>query len=148
MELIQIDTIKWVSTSYINTQLYSLPAAVFVDAETGVVYFNGMYPRYDANGRVMVIPKDQLPAIIARGRAQAAAAAADKASVFHGRLCGQSRHSGRGRNLLRQHQLLLGHNAAVGQVGCRDGDGLFVHTDTAIVLGVGVDVGDGYLQIR
>lgn len=68
MELIQIDTIKWASTSYITTQLYSLPAAVFVDAETGVVYFNGMYPRYDANGRVMVIPRDQLPAIIARGQ--------------------------------------------------------------------------------
>lgn len=65
MELIQIDTIKWTSTSYITTQIYSLPAAVFVDAETGVVYFNGMYPRYDANGRVMVIPRDQLPAIIA-----------------------------------------------------------------------------------
>ena len=78
MELIQIDTIKWTSTSYITTQIYSLPAAVFVDAETGVVYFNGMYPRYDANGRVMVIPRDQLPAIIARGRAQAAAASADK----------------------------------------------------------------------
>lgn len=75
MELIQIDTIKWVSTSYINTQLYSLPAAVFVDAETGVVYFNGMYPRYDANGRIMVIPKDQLPAIIAQAKARAADAA-------------------------------------------------------------------------
>lgn len=78
MEMIQIDTVKWISTSYINTQLYSLPAAVFVDAETGVVYFNGMYPRYDANGRVMVIPRDRLPAILARGRAQAAAAAADE----------------------------------------------------------------------
>lgn len=77
MELIQIDTIKWRSTSYINTQLYSLPAAVFVDAETGVVYFNGMYPRYDANGRVMVIPRDRLSAIIG-GKAQAAAAAADE----------------------------------------------------------------------
>lgn len=75
MELIQIDTIKWVSTSYINTQLYSLPTAVFVDAETGVVYFNGMYPRYDANGRVMVIPKDQLTAIIAQAKARAADAA-------------------------------------------------------------------------
>lgn len=83
MELIQIDTIKWTSTSYITTQIYSLPAAVFVDAETGVVYFNGMYPRYDANGRVMVIPRDQLPAIIARGRAQAAAAAADQGAKAH-----------------------------------------------------------------
>ena len=73
MELIQIDTIKWVSTSYINTQLYSLPAAVFVDAETGVVYFNGMYPRYDANGQVMVIPRDRLPGVIARARSQASA---------------------------------------------------------------------------
>lgn len=73
MELIQIDTIKWASTSYINTQLYSLPAAVFVDAETGVVYFNGMYPRYDANGQVMVIPRDRLPGVIARARTQASA---------------------------------------------------------------------------
>ena len=78
MELIQIDTIKWACTSSLSVQFYSLPAAVFVDAETGVVYCNGMYPRYDANGRVMVIPRDQLPAIIARGRAQAAAAAADE----------------------------------------------------------------------
>ena len=78
MELIQIDTIKWACTSSLSVQFYSLPAAVFVDAETGVVHFNGMYPRYDANGRVMVIPRDQLPAIIARGRAQAAAAAADE----------------------------------------------------------------------
>jgi len=73
MELIQIDTIKWASTSYITTQLYSLPAAVFVDAETGVVYFNGMYPRYDANGQVMVIPRDRLPGVIARARTQASA---------------------------------------------------------------------------
>lgn len=73
MELIQIDTIEWVSTSYINTQLYSLPTAVFVDAETGVVYFNGMYPRYDANGQVMVIPRDRLPGVIARARTQASA---------------------------------------------------------------------------
>ena len=73
MELIQIDTIKWVSTSYINTQLYSLPTAVFVDTGTGVVYFNGMYPRYDANGQVMVIPRDRLPGVIARARTQASA---------------------------------------------------------------------------
>lgn len=73
MELIQIDTIKWASTSYITTQLYSLPTAVFVDAETGVVYFNGMYPRYDANGQVMVIPRDRLPGVIARARTQASA---------------------------------------------------------------------------
>ena len=73
MELIQIDTIKWASTSYITTQIYSLPAAVFVDAETGVVYFNGMYPRYDANGQVMVIPRDRLPGVIARARTQASA---------------------------------------------------------------------------
>lgn len=79
MQLIQIDSVikMYIGSGYIP-QNYPLPAAVFVDAETGVVYFNGMYPRYDANGRVMVIPKDQLPAIIARGRAQAAAAAADK----------------------------------------------------------------------
>lgn len=73
MELIQIDTIKWACTSSLSVQLYSLPAAVFVDAETGVVYFNGMYPRYDANGQVMVIPRDRLPGVIARARTQASA---------------------------------------------------------------------------
>lgn len=82
MQLIQIDSVIKMyigsgGSGYIP-QNYPLPVLVFVDAETGVVYFNGMYPRYDANGRVMVIPRDQLPAIIARGRAQAAAAAADK----------------------------------------------------------------------
>ena len=56
MELIQIDTIKWVSTSYINTQLYSLPAAVFVDAETGVEMnhsnseFEGIFRGPDRHG--------------------------------------------------------------------------------------------------
>ena len=75
MELIQIDTIKWASTIYITAQLSSLPTAVFVEAATRVVYFNGMYPRYDANGRIMVIPKDQLPAIIAQAKARAADAA-------------------------------------------------------------------------
>lgn len=73
MELIQIDTIKWACTSSLSVQFYSLPAAVFVDAETGVVYFNGMYPRYDANGQVMVIPRDRLPGVIARARTQASA---------------------------------------------------------------------------
>ena len=75
MELIQIDSVNIYSSLRYISQSSPLPIAVFVDAETGVVYFNGMYPRYDANGRVMVIPRDQLPAIIARARAQAAAAA-------------------------------------------------------------------------
>lgn len=78
MELIQIDSVNIYSSLRYISQSSPLPIAVFVDAETGVVYFNGMYPRYDANGRVMVIPRDQLPAILARGRAQAAAAAADE----------------------------------------------------------------------
>lgn len=74
MELIQIDSVDMIYTSsgYIR-QDYPLPVVVFVDAETGVVYFNGMYPRYDANGRVMVIPRDRLPGVIARARTQASA---------------------------------------------------------------------------
>ena len=76
MELIQIDSVNIYSSLRYISQSSPLPIAVFVDAETGVVYFNGMYPRYDANGRV--IPRDRLPAILARGRAQAAAAAADE----------------------------------------------------------------------
>lgn len=78
MELIQIDSVNIYSSLRYISQSSPLPIAVFVDAETGVVYFNGMYPRYDANGRVMVITRDRLPAILARGRAQAAAAAADE----------------------------------------------------------------------
>lgn len=76
MQLIQIDsvTMMYIGPRYIP-QNYPLPVLVFVDAETGVVYFNGMYPRYDANGQVMVIPKDRLPAIIAQAKARAAAAA-------------------------------------------------------------------------
>lgn len=75
MELIQIDSVNIYSSLRYISQSSPLPIAVFVDAETGVVYFNGMYPRYDANGRIMVIPKDQLPAIIAQAKARAAAAA-------------------------------------------------------------------------
>lgn len=75
MELIQIDSVNIYSSLRYISQSSPLPIAVFVDAETGVVYFNGMYPRYDANGRIMVIPKDQLPAIIAQAKARAADAA-------------------------------------------------------------------------
>lgn len=76
MQLIQIDSVikMYIGSGYIP-QNYPLPVLVFVDAETGVIYFNGMYPRYDANGRIMVIPKDQLPAIIAQAKARAADAA-------------------------------------------------------------------------
>lgn len=74
MQLIQIDSVikMYIGSGYIP-QNYPLPVLVFVDAETGVVYFNGMYPRYDANGRVMVIPRDRLPGVIARARTQASA---------------------------------------------------------------------------
>ena len=37
-----------------------------------------MQPRYDADGRVMVIPRDQLPGVIARARAQISAKAAEE----------------------------------------------------------------------
>ena len=78
MELIQIDSVKKVftDTTYVSPY-HPLPDVLFVDTETGVVYFNGQYPRYDSNGRIMVIPKDRLPDIIARAKAQAATLVAE-----------------------------------------------------------------------
>ena len=49
-----------------------------MDTDTGVVYFEDKKPRYDADGRVMVIPRDQLPGVIARARAQISAKAAEE----------------------------------------------------------------------
>lgn len=73
MELIQIDVAKvFIGKIYVS-QYDELPKTVLLDAETGVVYFNGKYPRYDSNGRIMVIPQEQLPGIIARAKAQVAA---------------------------------------------------------------------------
>lgn len=79
MELIQIDTVKvFIGNVYIEYD--ELPKTVLLDAETGVVYFNGKYPRYDSTGKIMVIPKEQLPSIIVRAKAQVAAeVAAQKA---------------------------------------------------------------------
>lgn len=82
MELIQIDSVK---STYAEAYLYrqSSSQILLLDTDTGVVYFGGMQPRYDANGRVMVIPRDQLSGVIARARAQCshaqALAAAKKA---------------------------------------------------------------------
>ena len=63
MELIQIDSVKKVftDTTYVSPY-HPLPDVLFVDAETGVVYFNGQYPRYDS---------------IARAKAQAATLVAE-----------------------------------------------------------------------
>lgn len=82
MELIQIDSVNF---TYAEAYLYGRAGSqLLLDTDTGVVYFSGsMQPRYDANGRVMVIPRDQLPGVIARARAQCshaqALAAAKKA---------------------------------------------------------------------
>ncbi len=47
------------------------------------------------------------------------------ASVFHGRLCGhETVTAGAAETSCASTSCSLGHNAAVGQVGCRDGDGL------------------------
>ena len=75
MELIQIDSVK---STYAEAYLYrqSRSQILLLDTDTGVVYFGGMQPRYDANGRVMVIPRDQLPGVIARARAQCSPAQA------------------------------------------------------------------------
>ena len=56
MELIQIDSVK---STYAEAYLYrqSSSQILLLDTDTGVVYFGGMQPRYDANGRVMVILK-------------------------------------------------------------------------------------------
>ena len=76
MELILIDSIKF---TYAGCQLDRIYEQLLLDTDTGVVYFSGsMQPRYDADGRVMVIPRDQLPGVIARARAQISAKAAEE----------------------------------------------------------------------
>lgn len=77
MELIHIDSviITCVET-YRHGQGSSQP--LLLDTDTGVVYFEDKKPRYDADGRVMVIPRDQLPGVIARARAQISAKAAEE----------------------------------------------------------------------
>lgn len=76
MELIHIDS---VITTCVGTYLHGQSGKMLLlDTDTGVVYFEDMKPRYDANGRVMVIPRDQLPGVIARARAQISAKAAEE----------------------------------------------------------------------
>lgn len=76
MELIDIDS---VITTCVRTYLHGQSCKMLLlDTDTGVVYFEDMKPRYDANGRVMVIPRDQLPGVIARARAQISAKAAEE----------------------------------------------------------------------
>ena len=78
MELIQIDVAKRFISSNVYVKDGELTKVVLLDTETGVVYFNGKYPRYDSTGKIMVIPKEQLPGIIARAKAQVAAEIAVK----------------------------------------------------------------------
>ena len=74
MELIQIDSVNF---TYAEAYLYGrVGSQLLLDTDTGVVYFSDMQPRYDADGRVMVIPRDQLPGVIARTRAQCSPAQA------------------------------------------------------------------------
>lgn len=76
MELIQIDSVKF---TYAGCQLDRIYEQLLLDTDTGVVYFSGsIQPRYDADGRVMVIPRDQLPGVIARARAQISAKIAEE----------------------------------------------------------------------
>lgn len=74
MELIQIDSVNF---TYAGRWRHGgVAEQLLLATDTGVVYFGGMQPRYDANGRVMVIPRDQLPGVIARARAQCSPAQA------------------------------------------------------------------------
>lgn len=76
MELILIDSVKF---TYAGCHLDRINEQLLLDTDTGVVYFSGsMQPRYDADGRVMVIPRDQLPGVIARARAQISAKIAEE----------------------------------------------------------------------
>lgn len=71
MELIEIDSVNFTYAAHLRSQSCEI---LLLDTDTGVVYFSGsMQPRYDADGRVMVIPRDQLPGVIARARAQISA---------------------------------------------------------------------------
>lgn len=76
MELIDIDS---VITTCVGTYLHGQSCEMLLlDTDTGVVYFEDRKPRYDTDGRVMVIPRDQLPGVIARARAQISAKAAEE----------------------------------------------------------------------
>lgn len=71
MELIQIDSIEYTyAGSHLGRGIYE---QLLLDTDTGVVYFEDRKPRYDADGRVMVIPRDQLPGVIAQVRAEISA---------------------------------------------------------------------------
>mgnify|MGYP004472991637 CR=1 FL=1 len=76
MELIHIDSV--IITCVETYRHGQVGEQLLLDTDTGVVYFSGKQPRYDANGRVMVIPRDQLPGVIARARAQISAKAAEE----------------------------------------------------------------------
>lgn len=75
MKLIPIDHVYVVNSNNLEER-----AGLYVDAETGVVYFfngNGVgpCPRYDSNGRIMAVPKEQIPQVTMRfARAEAAEA--------------------------------------------------------------------------
>lgn len=76
MELIQIDSVNF---TYAGHRLGRVDEQLLLDTDTGVVYFGGsMQPRYDADGRLMVIPRDQLPGVIAQARAQISAKVAEE----------------------------------------------------------------------
>lgn len=79
MKLIQIDSYYQVITdpacgshSWNSDTGYGvIPVLpIYVDAETGVVYFADLRPRYDSSGKIMIIPKVQLPSIIERANAR------------------------------------------------------------------------------
>ncbi len=76
MELIHIDSV--IITCVATYRHGQAGEQLLLDTDTGVVYFEDKKPRYDADGRVMVIPRDQLPGVIARARTQISAKAAEE----------------------------------------------------------------------
>ena len=68
MELIQIDSLQIIYTSPNYQHLPGICALVLLD---------GKHPRYDSNGRIMIIPRDQIPGLVERARAQSRRANAE-----------------------------------------------------------------------
>lgn len=80
MELIQIDSLQILYTSRNYQHLSGGGAPVLLDTETGVVYYRygqNIYPRYDSNGRIMIIPRDQIPGLVERAREESRRANAE-----------------------------------------------------------------------
>lgn len=81
MKLIAVDEALFINDS---TPAY-YRAVLYADAETGVVYFSRadiLCPRYDSNGRIMVMSREQISQAQARYAAAVRAKEAGKAKKY------------------------------------------------------------------